>query len=452
MSREGQLRTFDRTDFARWLHGAHQAVICLGVFLYIGAIIPTATPDSAVSVSSDPTNTLLSATMLLSGLIVCLAQWRSCLRLLPTLWPFLLIFLLAMMSSLWSQAPAISFRRSGTLLGLELYAVAAYVMFGARRYMQLTVWTVLVLSVLGVPVAIVSPAAGMDVGDYANAVRGFFPQKNGFGIAMLDGLLALSFVMLDRGKLRWTDLLVIGVLLVILVLSRSTTSLLLSLIAVIATLGLLALERGGAWRMLAILAAIVAVVGGGILVTLVGVSGLFEIIGKDSTLTGRTEIWEAVWVSIHQRELLGYGYNGFWLPDTLEIQRIWAEVGWKVPAAHSGYLDLMLQFGEVGVALLILVTLASLWWSVVALFGSGQRRALWFLLQMGIHAILDRSESGLFTPDQRLAFWIIGALAVTAQWRMRRLSAVRPQAPIRPKPAIRRAVGMRSSVVRPHNS
>jgi len=452
MSRAGRLLTVDRTVLGRWLHIAHQAVICLGVFLYIGAIIPTATPDSAVSVTSDPTNALLSATMLLTGGIVCLAQWRVCLRLLPTLWPFLLIFLLAMTSSTWSQAPAISFRRSGTLLGLELYAVAAYVMFGPRRYMQLTMWTVLVLSVLGVVVAILSPAAGMDVGDYANAVRGFFPQKNGFGIAMLDGTLALSFVMLDRGKLRWTDLAMMGVLMVILVLSRSTTSLLLSLIVVIATLGLLALERGGTWRMLAILAAIVAVVGGSILVTLVGVSGLFELIGKDSTLTGRTEIWEAVWVSIHQRELLGYGYNGFWLPDTLEIQRIWADVGWKVPAAHSGYLDLMLQFGEVGVALLILVTLASVWWSVVALFGSGQRRALWFLLLMAVHAILDRSESGLFTPDQRLAFWIIGALAVTAELRMRRWAAAKPSAGAGPNHAIRRAAGARPSAVRSHNS
>ena len=36
-------------------------------------------------------------------------------------------------------------------------------------------------------------------------------------------------------------------------------------------------------------------------------------LGKDATLTGRTDLWEFVKICISQRPLLGWGFSAFWL-------------------------------------------------------------------------------------------------------------------------------------------
>ena len=283
--------------------------------------------------------------------------------------------------------------------------------------MRLILLSILAIAVLGLAVAVVFPEFGLDVGDYSNAVRGLYTQKNTFGIALLEATLALSFLVLEHARFRVVDGLIIGTLLFILVLTRSTTSLLLSLLVSAATAWLVLVTHRGAWRIIGVLVAIAAVVGGVIMVSVLGVNGLFDLIGKDSTLTGRTEIWRGVWVAISHRPLLGYGYSAFWLPDSREMMGIWAEAGWTVRVAHSGYLDVRLQLGSLGIGGVILLSASSLLYVVLGLFGPLPRRAVWLLVFLFIHAVLDRTESGLFSPDLRHVLWIVGVLAASAPLR-----------------------------------
>jgi O-antigen ligase len=83
--------------------------------------------------------------------------------------------------------------------------------------------------------------------------------------------------------------------------------------------------------------------------------GVLEAMGKNSTLTGRTDIWALV-LHLTVNPLFGAGFESFWLGPRLE--KIW-EVYWFHPTeAHNGYLDVYLNLGWVGVALLagIIVT------------------------------------------------------------------------------------------------
>ncbi|MGB8772124.1 MAG: O-antigen ligase family protein [Candidatus Korobacteraceae bacterium] len=82
-----------------------------------------------------------------------------------------------------------------------------------------------------------------------------------------------------------------------------------------------------------------------------GLKGDFaEAVGRDSTLSGRTEIWEIV-LSQHTNPLLGAGYESFWMGPRLE--RIWASGMGEINEAHNGYLEVYLNLGYVGLFLLL---------------------------------------------------------------------------------------------------
>lgn len=82
--------------------------------------------------------------------------------------------------------------------------------------------------------------------------------------------------------------------------------------------------------------------------------GLVESLGRDSSLTGRTDIWHAV-LSVVQNPLIGTGYESFWLGDRL--QKVWLTIP-GIQEAHDGYLEIYLNLGWVGVALLIGIIIA----------------------------------------------------------------------------------------------
>jgi exopolysaccharide production protein ExoQ len=80
----------------------------------------------------------------------------------------------------------------------------------------------------------------------------------------------------------------------------------------------------------------------------------------DSTLTGRTIIWDFAQYEIARSPLLGWGYQSFWLvpgsPALVEAP------GWvkEMPNAHNGYYDTMLELGYVGFAFLVVFIIATL--------------------------------------------------------------------------------------------
>ncbi|HTG43662.1 MAG TPA: O-antigen ligase family protein [Verrucomicrobiae bacterium] len=71
-------------------------------------------------------------------------------------------------------------------------------------------------------------------------------------------------------------------------------------------------------------------------------AGLVQALGRDTTFTGRTEIWEELIPIAMNSPILGCGYGGFWVKPV--------ETG--VNEAHNGYIDVLLEQGIVGLLLL----------------------------------------------------------------------------------------------------
>ena len=97
-----------------------------------------------------------------------------------------------------------------------------------------------------------------------------------------------------------------------------------------------------------------------LIIALYTVPGIFEtsmeMLGRDTTLTGRTDIWVAC-LSVPINPILGAGYRSFWQsPGT---QRIFEQYYWRPVQAHNGYLEAYLNGGLVGVCLLIAMIIST---------------------------------------------------------------------------------------------
>jgi O-antigen ligase len=76
--------------------------------------------------------------------------------------------------------------------------------------------------------------------------------------------------------------------------------------------------------------------------------GALNALGRDASLTGRTEVWETV-LPYATNAWLGAGYENFWVGERMELfDRLLGGLN----QAHNGYIEIYLNLGWVGVALL----------------------------------------------------------------------------------------------------
>ena len=90
--------------------------------------------------------------------------------------------------------------------------------------------------------------------------------------------------------------------------------------------------------------------------------GRQEEVGR-GTLTGRIPLWQESLRSVDQRPLLGYGYNSYLSPKN--IVRISRETGWVAASLHSGYFEVLLGLGYIGLVTLVLLLFLAVKRSVV---------------------------------------------------------------------------------------
>jgi exopolysaccharide production protein ExoQ len=256
---------------------------------------------------------------------------------------------IAIFSYYWSVVPSVTLRRGLALLGTSIFGIYFSVRYQPREQLKLLGWAFGLMVVLSFIFAVALPRYGIDIFPHAGAWRGVFAQKNNLGRAMTLGSLVFLLLALDKGKHRWIPWTGFILSLVLLILSTSKTSLLVC----ITTLALLPLYRALRWRSTLFLPIFIISILIASAISILAVSEvetLLTLMGRDTTITGRTPLWEAVWVMILQRPWLGYGYNSFWLGWQSYSSFVWEFVQWTPPHAHNGFLDLWLDLGFLGVA------------------------------------------------------------------------------------------------------
>jgi exopolysaccharide production protein ExoQ len=77
-------------------------------------------------------------------------------------------------------------------------------------------------------------------------------------------------------------------------------------------------------------------------------------VGKDVTLTGRTFLWSEGIQTGMQNPVVGVGYAAFWVPGTLEAEKLWFH--FDIPGRtgfhfHNLFINLFVELGVIGCGL-----------------------------------------------------------------------------------------------------
>jgi O-antigen ligase len=190
--------------------------------------------------------------------------------------------------------------------------------------------------------------------------QGYFQGKNYLGECAAVALLLSFHEMLCPGRRRASGIIVGVIAILLLYLSDCKTALGLSVICPFLA-GVTLIFR----KMTRISPAIILLSIPLCYTLLSNVSNfninrISYILYGDSTLTGRTIIWDFAQYEIGRNPLLGWGYQSFWLvPDSPAIIDA---PGWvkMMPNAHNGYYDTMLEMGYAGLAFLLAFIITSL--------------------------------------------------------------------------------------------
>jgi O-antigen ligase len=127
-------------------------------------------------------------------------------------------------------------------------------------------------------------------------------------------------------------------------------------------------------------------------------------LGKDPSLSGRVDIWEAVIEKIGEQPWLGYGYSAFWLPGG-GAEYVWKAVGDKPAHSHNGFLNLSLDLGLIGLAFFSL-SLLFFWFKSLNLIRlTNSSEGLLPAIYVTFLFLFNQTESTII--NYRSIFWVL---------------------------------------------
>jgi exopolysaccharide production protein ExoQ len=342
---------------------------------------------------------VISSALFLRGL----RHWRD-LRTGALLSIALAIFLLA--SAAWSVDSATTMRTGVQYLFLIIGAIGVAENVNGDDFMDLLAWTCFLSALTSVVLLAIYP---QDVlGEMSGDFRGVFPQKNPLGQAMAMGALACLHGLLASRRRRLFRITTMVAVILMTLRANSTTSLLT--IALFILLGLMIKvmhKRKNAAYIVKIGAIIVATPLA--LIAIFDQGTLLTMMGKDETLTGRTDIWGYVIPDIYQRPLLGWGYAAFWTTENPAALKISNILRWWVPQAHNGVLEILLSVGLVGLIFYVFLLGRTVSLSLKSMrTAERQMGVTCFLLCVGIIVVGVSENVLLYTGAITFVFFITG--------------------------------------------
>ena len=302
--------------------------------------------------------------------MLVLSRHQDAFKMLTKWWPLLLTPLILVLSFAWSDYPGISAK-----YGLQIVYTAfvglffAYVL-GPKRLTLALFIAMFAFCFLSILIGRQGPSAEGPV------LIGLTGSKNQMGYAghmLFASALAVMFQNRWPPGLRMTAVLgaLIGLFIVLQV--RATSALLNTAITGALFIGLAPSQRltpGGRAAGFGILAAICAP----LLLIIPELNQALDdfmvnVLHKDRTLTGRTYLWDRAMEMIHQRPLLGWGYQTAWLGDSAMTTGLlrWAGItDGRSFSFHNTYLQLAVDCGIIGATVFTI--------TVISVFIAGLRQ------------------------------------------------------------------------------
>ncbi len=353
-------------------------------------------------------NAKISVFIYLVIFVLLAMRWKRSLAAFSSNVLILILLGIICFSYFWSINPDQTLRFSiyaiGTT-GIGLYVATRYTL---AEQMQLLNWIYGLLLILSILFAIVIPKYGIMGGVHEGALRGVFTHKNQFGAFMAPGGVIFLLSAFRGGTYSWLYWCLLVLNCGAMVMSQSTTAL--------GTFGLMLIlcliYRIFRWRYEVMVSAILAAtllgfVGLIVVAGYVGSDSLFDFVGKDTTLSGRTYIWQYVWDQIQLRPWLGYGLDAFWNGYDGPSGYVQLAMRIAVIYAHNGFLDIWLSIGLVGLGVFIIGFVSTVLQSLVLLRKSNTPEGFWPLLFLTYILLSNLTEGTISSFNS--SFWAIYA-------------------------------------------
>jgi len=384
-------------------------------------------------------SSLFWALVYLTGLTWFLITPRRTIVLLSKYWPLLLLPGIALASAFWSEDPAKTVRTGiqftfSTLLAIRIGTVLS----PASAIGCIFAATLLgfCLSLL----ALVAPPLQPAFESGNDAFIGIYVQKTVAGLALALFVMSLCTRGAMKGYGGFALFVSVGII-PLLVLTKSVTAMvLLACLSVIVVQDFT--KYKGATLRFTILLLSVAFISLTLLILWIDQfdlpAFLLSLVGKSTTLTGRTDIWKLGLELTEEYPFLGFGYAAFWGNPVFaeDWGFIHATVDPRLKGFHNLYVEALASTGIIGLGFVVFVYYWT-WFRALSWFiAAGTAEAAFWLAVMSSALLISFVDNVLYAEHEffhiaaTLVFVLAGRCAPPLSWKItRRRRAVQTLTP-----------------------
>jgi O-antigen ligase len=324
--------------------------------------------DKLMFGAPNPVYKAIKIGLLLLGLIICFSRFAELKRFLQHVNRFFLLFLILVpLSYLWSVSRPDTMGRFMSIVMVVSVGLAFCLQSWNFRQFTRVLRPVVTLLVVGsLLFVLISPELAITQDENVtstlnNAWHGLLVQKNSLGQLCVFGIVLWMHAWLSKEVSPWTALVFGGATAVCVILSRSSTSLLAS---VMVTLFIMVSRiPKGLRRFVPYIVGVFAVTtvaySLAVLNLIPGLGILFKpvamITGKDTSFSARAQIWEIMKENISRHPLFGSGYGGYWIgpfPESPSYEFL-VRMNFYPTEGHNGYLEIVNDLGYLGLVCLL---------------------------------------------------------------------------------------------------
>jgi exopolysaccharide production protein ExoQ len=411
-----------RTSAALWIPQVWFLLACsrpISTWLNSGSEVSLDFATSHISEGS-PVDRAVGTFLLLLALIVLLGRQNRVRLSLRTCWPLILFFVYCVVSVVWSEFPQIAMKRLIRVVGDWLMVLVIWT--DAQPIDALTIllarlsYTLIPLSILFSKYFQLGREYNFWMGE--TAYIGVTDNKNTLGaICLLLGIASVWQALNlhgDRSKPHrkrylLVQLAVFTMVAYLLAKADSVTSISCMLLVSGSMLALRfqIFSRRRFWVHSIVFVTLVIPVFIAFFGTLM--PGVLHSMGRSATLTDRTLIWAWV-IKLVPNDWIGTGFASFWLGPRLNVMIENVTHVWVPNQAHNGYLEVFINLGWIGVALLALVVLWG-YFRIIRAWRQKRPASDLMLAYFLIGMITNLSEASFFR--ELVPAWLFFLVAIT---------------------------------------
>ena len=366
-----------------------------------------------------PLEKLLAASsyIIIPALIV--RQWRRFLYFGTRDITLLLLVGLALLSFFWSESPASTLSNGRALVRVTAFGVYLAMRYSIRDQIKLLAWSFGLLTVISFISGIVQPFRGIR----SDAWRGAFPHKNYLARMMV--ISATTFLVSWLSELKQRRLLLAGFLFsgILILLSNGKTALVQIIFLMFFVLPVCNVIRSHYKIRVFVLSLIVSPA---LLLSYLFINN-FETIAvtifdKENSLGGRSNLKKVLWDTFFwEKPWVGHGYFGFWRSQYDRVVSAVSEVDnyrgvpWVPSHAHSGFIDLGLSLGLLGLLLFTLNFVIAYLAAISFLSSSKDPISFWPFIYLTIFCLSNVNVTMTILSSKNLMWALYVATTISLQ-------------------------------------